>query len=378
VYGRIVGVETAEKRVMIGNHRDAWTEGAADPHSGTAVMMEVARILGGLLARGWRPLRTIEFMSWDGSGYNMIGSTEYVEHNEETLRKDGLAYINLAGAVSGGETLRAAGSPMMRRLLLAVLNRVGDPNKKASLRDLWDARGGTLERPAATSDYAAFQDMVGTTSLDLWFEGAELACPARSGYETFGWMEQVGDPSFTYHGLLAQVVGLLVLELADRPVLPLDVIAYGESLTNYVAELQSWSEDKGANQDGNVPFDLSPLHDAASFAAKTLREFSKWEAGWQANVMSGSGWEPAGLGKRRCDYNDRMARFESDLLDPHGLANRTQFRHVVFAPRLWDAFAADTFPGIRDAVLAGDWALTNLTVHRVAGIVRKAAERLVE
>ena len=31
---------------MLGNHRDAWTYGAADPSSGTATMMEIVRALG--------------------------------------------------------------------------------------------------------------------------------------------------------------------------------------------------------------------------------------------------------------------------------------------------------------------------------------------
>ena len=33
----------------MGNHRDAWVDGAVDPSSGTAVMMEVARALGELV-----------------------------------------------------------------------------------------------------------------------------------------------------------------------------------------------------------------------------------------------------------------------------------------------------------------------------------------
>jgi len=35
--------------VLLGNHRDAWVFGAADPTSGTAVMMEVSRVLAKLV-----------------------------------------------------------------------------------------------------------------------------------------------------------------------------------------------------------------------------------------------------------------------------------------------------------------------------------------
>jgi hypothetical protein len=64
VLGKITGVEQPEKSIIVGNHRDAWCFGAADPGSGTAVLLEVVRIFGELLKKGWRPLRTIEFASW--------------------------------------------------------------------------------------------------------------------------------------------------------------------------------------------------------------------------------------------------------------------------------------------------------------------------
>lgn len=64
VLGKITGLEQPEKSVIIGNHRDAWCLGASDPGSGTATMLEVVRVFGELLKKGWRPLRTIEFASW--------------------------------------------------------------------------------------------------------------------------------------------------------------------------------------------------------------------------------------------------------------------------------------------------------------------------
>jgi hypothetical protein len=64
VLGKITGLEQPEKSIIVGNHRDAWCFGASDPGSGTATMLEVVRVFGELLKKGWRPLRTIEFASW--------------------------------------------------------------------------------------------------------------------------------------------------------------------------------------------------------------------------------------------------------------------------------------------------------------------------
>ncbi|KAL8954470.1 MAG: hypothetical protein Q9183_007102, partial [Haloplaca sp. 2 TL-2023] len=101
VLGKIKGIDQPEKSIIVGNHRDAWCFGGADPGSGTAVMLEVVRIFGELRKAGWRPLRSIEFASWDGEEYNMIGSTEHVEYRIEDLRRDAFAYLNVDVAVSG-------------------------------------------------------------------------------------------------------------------------------------------------------------------------------------------------------------------------------------------------------------------------------------
>lgn len=312
VYGRISGVEQASKSIKIGNHRDAWTLGATEPGSGTAVFLELARIFGDLVTRGWRPLRTIEFMSWDAGEYNLAGSTEFVEKNTANLRDDAMAYINLDMAVTGAE-FHAAGSPAFRKLLLAVLNRVSDPNLNATIKELFDRRQGDIETLGYDSDYVAFQDIAGTSSLDLSFRGEGV--PSFSAYDNFEWMEKVGDPGFVYHALLGQIVGLLALELADRPILPFDMTAYANSLERWVDELEDWSANKGANQAGATPLDFGVLKTACAEATHAAREFEQWELEWEAKIVAASGWESSGLGHGRETYNNRMAHFETKLLD---------------------------------------------------------------
>ncbi|KAL2261177.1 hypothetical protein VTK26DRAFT_4611 [Humicola hyalothermophila] len=394
VYGKIIGIEQDQKKVIIGNHRDSFAFGAGKPNSGTAVMMEVARVFGELLARGWRPQRTIEFMSWDGGEYNLIGSTEYVEQNDEELRQDALAYINLDAAVTG-RSFRAAGSPVFRKLLLQVLNRVFDDtvDVNASLREMWDKRGGELEALGTGSDYVAFQNIVGTSSLDVSFEGDVF--PSQSSYDNFDWMQHVGDPSlphggdgdgggdadFYYHNLLSQVVALLILELSDRPVMPFDMTAYANDLARWVSDLESWIKKQSPPKDigGGKPFSLDPLINAAKQVATAVEDFNQWETAWETAIVATNGWEAAHLGVERYRHNSQMAQFESDLLDPVGITGRTQYKHVVFGPQLWSTGASPTyFPAIRDAALSGNWTLTQETVDRVAGIIAQAAANLAK
>ncbi|KAK7403156.1 hypothetical protein QQX98_011106 [Neonectria punicea] len=385
VYGKIIGMEQRSKSIIIGNHRDAWAFGATDPHSGTAIMIEMARIFGDLVQRGWRPLRTIEFMSWDAEEYNLIGSTEFVENNLESLRENAYAYINLDAAVSGNN-FHAAGSPMFRKTLLHALGRVTDPVSNATLRQLWEDRKAELEGLGAGSDYVAFQDIAGTSSLDLSFEGNGY--PYHSSYDKFELVEEHIDPGFIYHTLMSQVVGLLILDLADRAVVPFDMPSYGDRLENWVNDLENWFTSKTGKRDGKSSkaaktakigkkdISFKELKDAVKLVQRNAEEFEKWEMDWDRVVLSNGGWEDNDIGTARLEYNDKMAYFETSLLDLEmggGVPNRTQFKHVVFGPQLWSGYDEAFFPAIRDTIDAEDWTDAQRIISKTAAIIRKAA-----
>lgn len=71
---------------MIGNHRDAWVYGAADPVSGSAVMTEIVRVLGSYKKdQKFRPRRSIMICSWGAEEAGMQGSTEWTDENAKFL-----------------------------------------------------------------------------------------------------------------------------------------------------------------------------------------------------------------------------------------------------------------------------------------------------
>lgn len=72
----IRGNEEPDRYVILGNHRDAWTFGAVDPNSGTAVLLDIARRYELLMRKGWRPRRTIIFCSWDAEEFGLVGNTQ--------------------------------------------------------------------------------------------------------------------------------------------------------------------------------------------------------------------------------------------------------------------------------------------------------------
>lgn len=374
VLGRIRGLEQGNKKVIIGNHRDAWCSGAADPGSGTAVMLDVIRQFGDLQRQGWAPLRTIEFASWDGEEYNLIGSTEHVESRIEELKEQAIAYINLDVAVSGTD-FHAAGSPILDRSLKNTIARVGDPATNLSIRDSWEKQGRSLGGLGAGSDYVAFQDIAGVPSIDISWEGDEF--PYHSCYDNYEWMRNFGDPDWSYHKSMAHVLALLILELADHPLVTLDLESYGKAIGTYIDTLEK--DVDGAQPDDSKEsskLDVQPLRSAVQILNSKVSQFLEFDNAWHGTVFASGGFESNSLGKQRFQRNDRISSFEKSLLDEAGLVNRTQFKHVIFGPQLWSGYDEAFFPGIRDWIEAGNIQKAQDEVVKVADIIINAANTL--
>jgi hypothetical protein len=78
IFAEIPGSDPKAGYVMAGAHLDSWVaaDGAADNGAGSAVIMEVARILAALNVQ---PKRTIRFALWAGEEQGLLGSAAYIE-----------------------------------------------------------------------------------------------------------------------------------------------------------------------------------------------------------------------------------------------------------------------------------------------------------
>ncbi|GAB7361952.1 hypothetical protein MBLNU230_g1990t1 [Neophaeotheca triangularis] len=414
LHGLIQGYEQPSKKVIVGSHRDSWCFGAADPGSSTAVMTHVIEIIGKLRAIGWRPLRSIEFISWDATAYNAIGSTEYVEDHTAGLRKSAIAYLNVDVGVSGPQ-FSASGSPLWQRALAHVLDRVPDPTSNDSLRHLWETSDSHFSNLGAEGDATPWQQIAGTSSLDMGFAPSDdrpHAYPAGSCYDNHEWMQKVGDPGFEHHKALAQVWALLILELADQPLIPYDVRTYAAEVKNYISDLQNFvravgdnnnnkptqSRDDKDNPSQHENLDLTPLRSAAELLTSNAETLHRFEEVWTTNVMGRGGLETTSYALQRVSFNERLTDFETALLDlpsegggdgkrdadpkkehshpdggGYGVPGREQYKHVLFGPTAKTGRKGFSFPAVRDAVERGQWKEAERLVQRAAGVLERAA-----
>lgn len=418
IIGRIHGTEalaSPDAPVMyIGNHRDAWCFGGVDPSSGTAVFMELVRVFGHLLKNGWRPRRSIVFASWDGADYNLAGSTEHVESRLTQLRQHAIAYLNVDRGVYG-QDFRASGSASLVKALVTALDHVPDPgNNETTLLQKWDTIHGHVTPPSGRGDYVPFQSMAGTSSLDLGFVSALDATGAKNGYggpafpaqschDTMKWVDRFGDPDMAYHNALVKVMALLIHDISDSAMTPLDLRTYASTLANYVGGLSDILKDRS-----EVQAAMESLKSATDEMKVNIDLFSRWDDNWAAMqaVSSANGFgETRDLAVQRLERNNRRMQFESRMLDvpddeghpggvfdnkrdekrpkrPGGIPGREQFKHVLYGPREWglegdEDERAAVFPGIRDAIDRGDWDSVKKQIEIAADVIKHAAEMLI-
>ncbi len=243
VEGRIRGSEAPDELVILGNHRDAWVYGAVDPSSGTASLLETARVLGQLARAGERPRRTLVFASWDAEEWHLTGSTEWGEQFATELGKGAVAYLNVDSSTSG-PNFEASAVASLNPTILEVARDVVDPNSGRSLLEAWTARkassAGEGEAPAplidndlgSGSDYTVFLNFLGVPIADLNFDGPYGVYHSR--YDDRYWMEHFGDPGYRYMTAMVEVWGRLALRLANADVHAYDLRQYATTVRGFL------------------------------------------------------------------------------------------------------------------------------------------------
>jgi len=347
VIGVIHGDMEPDRMVMFGNHRDAWGFGALDPNSGTAQMMEVVRVLAEKKASGWRPRRTMMFLSWGAEEYSLCGSREFVEQYEMEISDRGVAYLNTDVCLSG-PILEPVASPTLMDIFAPATQDIQSPvDEDQSYWEYWKQWSGEADfNPEVSpfvgsgSDHASFIFYAGIPVLDIMFlEDKKLypdigGYPAyHTGFETLDLVENLYDANFTIFRACAQLNLRLGLQLAESELLPFKISNYADIMKDGI-ELMTQT---------NVIQRLNDLGINTTFFIDAVEEFTLRAAEFD-QLTSDKELSESDIRI----FNDQMRGFERTFLLYEGLPDRIQYRHVVTAPSLFDAYGGSAFPGIGD------------------------------
>ncbi|KAL8965728.1 MAG: hypothetical protein Q9183_003713, partial [Haloplaca sp. 2 TL-2023] len=356
----IVNGTLADEVVILGNHRDAWLAGGAgDPNSGSAALNEVIRSFGVALKKGWKPLRTIVFASWDGEEYGLIGSTEWVEEYLPWLSKATVAYLNVdIGSV--GPRFKAQAAPVLNQVIYEATAMVQSPNQTVAgqtVRDVWDGQIGTL---GSGSDFTAFLDFAGISSIDMAFAEASQA-PVyhyHSNYDSFHWMDTFGDKSWEHHTAMTKIWGLVAASIIESPIIHFKAEDYALCLASYVETLIQ----KAVNSTSESTQYLTGLRKLETAVAKLTSASIRFdnhasELGQQIannSIPWWKWWEKVKLYLEVQKVNEGYKFLERKFLHQEGLEGREWYKHVVYAPGRWTGYAGAKFPSLDEAIENND------------------------
>lgn len=343
--GFLRGTEFPDQYVYIGSHRDGWGAGAADNVSGTVSVLEAAQALSDLARRGARPKRTIVFATWDAEEWGLVGSTEYVEDDSLRLERGAIAYFNQDVAAQGS-SFGGGGSPSLRAVLRDVIRIVPDPRGRGSVYAAWRAASGTVSDalepamgdPGGGSDFAGFYNHLGIPIAEWGFGGASGTY--HSAYDTFAWMERFGDPGFLYHATAARIGAAMALRVANADIIPYDYAEFARTMRRYLAPLE-----RGMTAKGWDTASIRPLAAAITRLERSALSF----ASARDKALTTELPRPA-----REMANRALLKVERAFARPGGLKSRPWYRSLIYASDVDNGYATMSFPGVNEAVRAGD------------------------
>ncbi|MBI3679619.1 MAG: M28 family peptidase [Acidobacteria bacterium] len=369
VIARIPGTDWPDQWILYGNHHDAWVNGASDPLSGASSLLESARSLAEMRRTGWRPRRTLLFALWDAEEFGLVGSTEWVEKHQEELDQKLAVYINSDSTGKGG--IGASGSHSLEQFVREVLRDIQDP---ASGKPLLEARrpprNGSTATPeefrlgslGAGSDYVAFLDHAGVSSLNLGFGGEGGGGVYHSIYDSFAWYTRFSDGDFTYGRTLSAVTATMLMRLSGAAFLPFEFGSVARTIQRFSEEIVKVAgKDAGKLDLRDLNTELGKL----AAAAKTL------EADYQAAARRDSA-PPDRLGP----INEALYRTERAWTLASGLPGRPWYKHHLYAPGMYTGYGAKTLPGVREAVEAARWEEANQQATVASGAIRSLTAEL--
>jgi len=407
VIATLRGDEEPDVWILRANHYDGWVNGAEDPISGQVALLEEARALGELAKTGWKPKRTIIYMSWDGEEPMLLGSTEWAEQHADELRQHAAVYINSDGNDRG--FLNAAGSHTLEPLVNQVARTIEDPETKATAWQRWQASdlvdGSEKGRKEATtradlrigalgsgSDFSAFLDHLGIASMDVSYGGEDHGGIYHSIYDDFYWYTHFADTNFVYGRALAQTDGTLVLRFAQADVLPYDFASLADTLRVYEGELKDLLEKKRSEaaerkaalelkayaltSDPKRPLlppppletppylNFAPIDNALADLDKAAANYTK------ARKAAESGTAAAA---KLAAINEELIQAERKLTSPEGLPRRPWMEHLIYAPGWYTGYGAKTMPGPREAIEDRRYGDADAQIARVAKAIEDEA-----
>ncbi|KAF1449661.1 TFR1 protein, partial [Pygoscelis papua] len=317
IFGAIKGFEEPDRYVVIGAQRDSWGPGAAKAGVGTAMLLELARVISDIVKYdGYKPRRSIIFASWSAGEYGAVGATEWLEGYSATLHAKAFTYINLDAAVLGFNHMKISASPLLYTLLEKAIKGVKDPTKVSG--SLYDRVGADWVKTVVPLglDNAAFPFLAyaGIPVVSFGFCNKDEEYPFLGTTQDTVENLKMNDKLYALMRAAAEVAGQIALRLTHDHELFLDFERYDEELLAFQEKFLPYDRDVRA-----LGLTLKWLFFARG-------DFRRATDALRRDITNS---DRENRIVRRA-LNDRIMKVEYDFLSPYLSPKEVPFRHIFF------------------------------------------------
>jgi len=338
VIGIIEGSDYPDEWIILGSHLDAWSFGATDPNSGTAMLLTLTESLAELMREGYQPRRSILIGHWDAEEFMLIGSSEWVEQLEEELMAKSVLYLNADMSVTG-PNFRASSSPSLKQPIIDAAKAVSHPDTSLSLYEFW-AMNSPNETPeignlGGGSDHVGFYMHLGIPSAGISISGSVPIY--HTNFDTFWFYENHLDPTFSYGPALADVYGLIALRFANSQILPYDLASYATDIKLHFETIADLSE-RGLFEGSGIMDIVGQISDQIN------RYYELSEEVISINSISDDVFE---------EINRELIQLERSFLNVDGLPFSPWLRSLYASSDPYSGYASWMLPAYRYAIEEG-------------------------
>lgn len=353
----------SEYDILIGNHRDSWTVGGAgSPNSGSAILLEIARGMSALLKHGWKPLRPIKLISWDGGELGMLGSSEYAENHMNLLKRNALVYLNLESAITGSQ-FRCRANPLLENAIHEAAKYTDfKGSDRGTLFDEWDKVSNLTTSPLlGFADYVPFQYHLGIPSASFEFSNngsGDAVFHWHSRYDSHFWMEKYVDPGYKLHNTLAVMTGMTCLTLCETEPIVFKAYPYLSEISRWYGKLYEKilklfpGDHELLDLAETIAGHLETIckEDAALFDAQNLELRELCTEDFPAYEF----YKKIKIYIRLMRANNKLKGIDQLFLTRSGLPGRNWMKHSIYAPNKETGCEASVLPGLQEAVAERD------------------------
>ncbi|CAI5757950.1 unnamed protein product [Candida verbasci] len=314
IIGTIKGIMN-DGDIIVGTNRDSYTNN--NPLSGHVIMLEIIRSFNLLVKLGWKPLRNIKFVSWDGSNMDSLGLKMY-SNISSNFKKPILSYINIDQDAIIGSHFQITANSIFNHVLKKTTKFIPFKNDSFTLFQYWNKQDNlTIENNLGlpllfSTDSLVFQHHLNTPIINVKFSNDQkrdnsIYLP-NSNYYNYNWLlKQPGiDDELDLHATLIRYLGLLVISLSEHEVVDYKTEPYFKQAEQYYKDfltcegdnLSSWSNNTIPNYliykssifqdlDTNEPVKFDQIvQQLSNFLNETTYQ-SKIFDDWNINVENG-------------------------------------------------------------------------------------------